>query len=324
MVGLLLPVLPTTPFLLLAVACFSTSPRLKANIMKVKLFREYVENYQNRTGLPHKTVILSLCYLWSMLLLSMFLVQTIWIICLLSLVGVSVTIHILYMAKGKGEGGLKTKRVFGIVEAAFNILYLVIALLLGFLLLLTGAKSDARILAGIMTFVLAFGDAFHLLPRIKVTITREEEPMQRALGRGKQVASITMTVFYVLLWQIGLLALHPRGVNFWCSFVYFLAAVRIFLCLLPANGWEQRYPPVRWGIFRNIPFFLLGMVVAGLYVVQRDPLPGLAWMWLAILLSFAFYLPVVLFANRDPKVGILMLPKACAYLWILIICHQFL
>ena len=43
-------------------------------------------------------------------------------------------------------------------------------------------------------------------------------------------------------------------------------------------------------------------------------------MWLAILLSFAFYLPVVLWSNQNPKVGILMLPKTCAYLWMLAMC----
>ncbi|HPF18680.1 MAG TPA: hypothetical protein PLY08_03755 [Bacillota bacterium] len=41
-------------------------------------------------------------------------------------------------------------------------------------------------------------------------------------------------------------------------------------------------------------------------------------MWLAILLSFAFYLPVVLWSNRYPKIGMLMLPKTCTYLWMLV------
>ena len=40
--------------------------------------------------------------------------------------------------------------------------------------------------------------------------------------------------------------------------------------------------------------------------MYRDLVPGLSWMWLAILLSFGFYLPVVLWSNMNPKIGMLM------------------
>ena len=39
-------------------------------------------------------------------------------------------------------------------------------------------------------------------------------------------------------------------------------------------------------------------------------------MWLAIVLSFAFYIPVVLFSGVFPPIGALMIPKTCAYVWI--------
>jgi hypothetical protein len=42
------------------------------------------------------------------------------------------------------------------------------------------------------------------------------------------------------------------------------------------------------------------------------------FMWLAVLLSFAFYLPVVLWSRKVPKLGMLMLPKTCAYVWIVL------
>ena len=38
-------------------------------------------------------------------------------------------------------------------------------------------------------------------------------------------------------------------------------------------------------------------------------------MWLAIVLSFGFYIPVVLFADAVPMIGMLMIPKTCAYVW---------
>ena len=129
-----------------------------------------------------------------------------------------------------------------------------------------------------------------------------------------------MTLFYLLLWQVGVLVFSPAGVGAWSYAIYALSAVRIFLCLLPQNKWQERYPPLVWGIARNIPFFVQGALVAGLFFLQRSAESGLELMWLAIALSFAFYVPVVLWANKHPKVGMLMLPKTCMYLWILLLC----
>lgn len=107
-IGLILPVWPTTPFVLAAVACFSSSPRIRAQIMRISFFREHIENYEKRTGLSHKTLWISLCWLWGMMLLSMILIHTLWITLLLLLIGVAVTSHILLMARAKA--GKKEKK----------------------------------------------------------------------------------------------------------------------------------------------------------------------------------------------------------------------
>ena len=214
------------------------------------------------------------------------------------------------------------KRVFGTVEVAFDAIYLIVACVIGIVLLFTGTANPARLTAGVMALVLAGGDAFHLIPRMKVIITKQEEPLRGALGRGKQVTSITMTVFYLLLWQTGLYAFELKAASFWSFAVYALATVRILLCLLPQNKWTDRYPPLNWGIGRNIPFFLLGAIVAGLFFLNRLTVQGLGLMWLAIAISFVFYLPVVLWSNKNPKIGMLMLPKTCAYVWMLAMCFS--
>jgi hypothetical protein len=54
--------------------------------------------------------------------------------------------------------------------------------------------------------------------------------------------------------------------------------------------------------------------------MYRSRIPELSGMGIAIALSFVFYLPVVVWSNRYPKVGMLMLPKTCAYLWIVVMC----
>ena len=80
-------------------------------------------------------------------------------------------------------------------------------------------------------------------------------------------------------------------------------------------------PPLSWGIYRNIPFALLGLLIIVLYFhsakTQNDR--AFRWMWFTIVLSFGCYLPVVLFAETIPVMGALMIPKTCAYLWAVVI-----
>lgn len=46
------------------------------------------------------------------------------------------------------------------------------------------------------------------------------------------------------------------------------------------------------------------------------------YMWLAITLSFLFYIPVVLWADTLPMIGMLMIPKTLAYVWVVWMGYQ--
>ena len=102
-------------------------------------------------------------------------------------------------SKIKAKRIIKMKRVFGVVEVVFDAVYLTTAFIIGITLIFTGTGNTARLTAGVMALVLAGGDAFHLVPRMKVIVSKNEEPLRKALGRGKQITSITMTVFYLFL-----------------------------------------------------------------------------------------------------------------------------
>ena len=102
-IGLVLPVWPTTPFVLASFACFSSSPKIRTQILQVHFFREYIENYEKGKGLSAKTIRLSLLWLWSMLVGSMFIVKETWLTILLILIGISVSIHILWISRIKKE-----------------------------------------------------------------------------------------------------------------------------------------------------------------------------------------------------------------------------
>lgn len=98
-IGLFLPILPTTPFVLLALGCFSTTPRLQAWLLRIGVFREYYESYTEGCPLQRKTVMISLTFLWGMLAISCVLVGNLIMTGVLGLIGLAVTIHILYMMK---------------------------------------------------------------------------------------------------------------------------------------------------------------------------------------------------------------------------------
>lgn len=211
------------------------------------------------------------------------------------------------------------KKAAAISEAVFDIMYLLSALLIGMMLLLTSDSSGTRRLSGVMALVLAGGDAFHLIPRI-LTVKNSAGTMRKALGRGRQITSITMTLFYLFLWHIGQQTSGlPAGTG-WTLAVYAVALVRIVLCFAPGNGWTSATPSQGWAVARNIPFLVLGGVVSLWYFLHRNELAGLKYMYIAIIISFLCYLPVVVFSSKYPKIGMLMLPKSIMYLWMLAMC----
>ena len=99
--------------------------------------------------------------------------------------------------------------------------------------------------------------------------------------------------------------------------VYALAVARAALCMMPQNQWLSADAPLVWGIYRNIPFALLGLLIIVLFSKSAKEHGDRAfrWMWLTIVLSFGFYIPVVLWADAVPLIGMLMIPKTCAYVW---------
>ncbi len=102
LVGAVLPVWPTTPFVLLALGCFSATPALQSKILKIGFFREYYESYTRKTGLRRRTVAGSLIFLWGMLTVSAVLIRKLPVCLLLAAVGAAVTVHILWIAKKRG------------------------------------------------------------------------------------------------------------------------------------------------------------------------------------------------------------------------------
>lgn len=96
-IGIFLPLLPTTPFLLLAAALyFKGSPRLYQWLLNHKYFGAYIRNYRENKTIPLRIKVISLLLMWSsMAYCFFFLIPWVWAKALMLLVSAGVTYHIL-------------------------------------------------------------------------------------------------------------------------------------------------------------------------------------------------------------------------------------
>ena len=96
-IGIFLPLLPTTPFLLLAAACYARSSKRFYNwLLTNRWFGNYIRNYRERKEVPFKIKILSISFLWIAIGYSaIFVVHILLGRIILILIAIGVTIHIL-------------------------------------------------------------------------------------------------------------------------------------------------------------------------------------------------------------------------------------
>jgi hypothetical protein len=174
--------------------------------------------------------------------------------------------------------------------------------------------------------LLALGDSFHVGFRVLATAIGNEGVSvalggidASLLGLGSLATAYTMTGFYMLAADaIRLMRGGKRDALFWA--VESLLAVRLVLMALPGNGWESAMGPYWMGIARNAPLTLAG----GALAVSCLRSPDAAWKavgW-SMAVSYACYLPVILFAAFVPALGALMIPKTVAYVAMGIIAYR--
>jgi len=96
--GIFLPLLPTTPFLLLALFCFArSSPKLERWLLSNRILGPYLQAYFSKQGMPVKQKVITLALLWGTILLSAFLINQIYVRVVLAIVAIGVSIHVLRM-----------------------------------------------------------------------------------------------------------------------------------------------------------------------------------------------------------------------------------
>ena len=204
-------------------------------------------------------------------------------------------------------------------EAVFCMAYLAFDLIAAIVFFSRAEGRQALLLFGALTLVLGGGDAFHLVPRVIKAFRGDSPRVAWWSGLGLMVSSITMTAFYVLLFYIWK-AIFPEIA---CpaalpAIIWVSAAIRVVLCLFPQNNWFQPEGSPAWGIYRNVPFAVTGLCLVILFFLSGNVGGyGLWLMGIAIIISFACYFPVVLWGKKKPMVGMLMMPKTMAYIWMI-------
>lgn len=98
-IGMVLPLLPTTPFLLLAVYCYArSSERVHRWLLSNRVFGRHLQDYASGRGVSRSLKAGVLVLLWVVIVLSaVFFVPWIWARVLLGVIGVGVSVHILLL-----------------------------------------------------------------------------------------------------------------------------------------------------------------------------------------------------------------------------------
>lgn len=208
------------------------------------------------------------------------------------------------------------------IEVIFNVSYLIVVwVLVGSMAFrLKRGEVQERSVAKRMMWafaLLALGDTGHVGFRV-IAYTRgglEANPL--LVGAGAMSTAFTVTAFYMLM--VVVWRLHFQKKIGW--FGWFLLAagfVRLIVMLFPQNDWGRIVPPYGWSLLRNI--FLVIQGIGVMILILRDAVRtkdrAFTWIGIMIALSFIFYAPVILWVNKLPILGMLMIPKTCAYLGI--------
>jgi len=143
------------------------------------------------------------------------------------------------------------------------------------------------------------------------------------VGLGALATALTVTLFYalfVLVWA----KRFGKTLGPWQYALLGMGMVRLIVMAFPQNQWSSTTPPWPWSLYRNLPLMAQGLGVA--YLILRDAREmkdRTFWLiGICILVSYAFYLPVILWVRQTPILGMLMIPKTLAYVAIAWIAYR--
>jgi hypothetical protein len=221
------------------------------------------------------------------------------------------------------------------IEIIFNLSYLVViwslvALIVARRKTLILRRRRLADLTAIAFALLALGDTGHVGFRVWAYALGGLESQVRLFGRpvslvgaGALATAVTITLFYAVMLEAWRVRFNRRYGNFEYGLLI-LAAARLYMMTLPLNNWQLTVPEQPWSTIRNIPLMIQGLGLA--YLILRDAVAAhdntFRWVGVSILVSYACYLPVILFVQQIPLLGLLMIPKTMAYIAIGVLLYN--
>jgi hypothetical protein len=214
------------------------------------------------------------------------------------------------------------------VEVIFNVSYLAVVWSLVILMIrrrsVVAAADRPVAVRLIWAFaLLALGDTGHVGFRVVAYALGGLEAHPALVGLGALSTAYTVTLFYMLLVDVWRLRFRkPLG---WFGWTLLAAGVvRMIVMAFPQNQWDKIIPPYNWSLLRNAFLVVQGLGVMA--IVLRDAFrtgdAPFKWIGAMIALSYTFYAPVILWVTAAPVLGMLMIPKTCAYVAVAIIAYR--
>jgi hypothetical protein len=214
------------------------------------------------------------------------------------------------------------------VEVVFNVTYLVVVWTLVVMMarrLPSVAPADRPVAVRLMWAfaLLALGDTGHVGFRVLAYALGGLAAHPVLVGLGALSTAYTVTIFYMLMLDIWRLRYKkPLGIFGWV--LLGAGVVRMVVMAFPQNQWGQIIAPYDWSLLRNALLVVQGLGV--MYLILRDAIrtgdAPFKWIGVMIAFSYAFYAPVILWVTQAPMLGMLMIPKTCAYLAVAIIGYR--
>jgi len=214
------------------------------------------------------------------------------------------------------------------VEVAFNLSYLVVIWTLVVLMarrLPQVAPADRPVAKRLLWAfgLLALGDTGHVGFRVVAYALGGLQAHPVLVGLGALSTAYTVTLFYMLMVDIWRLRFN-KSLGFFGWALLAAGCVRLIVMLFPQNQWGQIVAPYDWSLLRNTLLVVQGLGV--MVLILRDAFrandTAFKLIGAMIALSYAFYAPVILWAAQAPMLGMLMIPKTCAYVAIAVIGYK--
>lgn len=206
----------------------------------------------------------------------------------------------------------------GILACVVELGYLLFALIAGCVFLAESDGRPAAFLFAALSFAVGIGDAFYLIPKVRQTIEGPGERITDLMIRGISVSSGMLTVLHIFLYYIwrvlyseiasGMAVLPLCVIILWGAAAYRAGAGLLSL----GNRYGRKYDR-RWILHRTLPVVVTGVMLIILFLLPLGGGRGSMWhMSLAVLVVTGCSIPLSVWYEEVPAVGLLMIPRAAA------------